>query len=704
MLLLDSDVPQTATCLAVVRSLALQLLEISIGDAVFFTKLVDALKISTRSTEPEKAERVLWEALDEGVKNSTLGTKNIMIIIDGLNETRGGQQVSHEIADRLTTLTKKHKRARLITFSRSEPPKKDGTQLLEISADDTHRDVRHVVEQSLRSYAHYKSQSEFEREKIVEQIVHHAKGSFLWASLVLASLKDEKSHAGFMKLLKEGPKTTDEIIQKVLSTLDLSSANVKLLLGWLLNAERPLTVGEVKCLLHVDLQKKALVDPKVTINDIERLFGHLVTVQNGAVAFYHGYIRSYLYKSQGEKDLPPLKVAQTDLTTRLLAYCAFSLTSPRETSFECIDVADANQLFRTHHLLEYAVRNWVSHFRGSTMIKSSGGYEIPAECKALFPVSTGFALLEWYCWGSQAPLSQAVTMHEIALRVRQEIFSEKHESVLQNLIICGSLHEKLARVKEASGYYYNASRIGQIVLRQYHKVILMCTTKFLSITETMTSTTRTEIVTRKEEMIKFMISACKHQYSNTHDLVIQYYKSLARLYVDVHENESAEKIWREVHEIVILRHGEGSEEEARVSKELFVVLKRVKKHEHIHEYDRCVFDTTPEIDIWDEHRIKVIRQLAQSYHSRGDLILAEEQYVLLWRRLMEFCHDSRQSNGFQMHFACIDVAIEYVRFLKSCKRDEEASSILTCIWMEYETVCSSQVQFRRRTLTRLRFI
>ena len=59
--------------------------------------------------------------------------------------------------------------------------------------------------------------------------------------------------------------------------------------------------------------------------------------------------------------------------------------------------------------------------------------------------------------------------------------------------------------------------------------------------------------------------ACKHTYGKTSDIVIKYYKMLAQLYIDIHEEHHAEVIWKELHEIIIIRHGEGSEEERSTS-------------------------------------------------------------------------------------------------------------------------------------------
>lgn len=77
-------------------------------------------------------------------------------------------------------------------------------------------------------------------------------------------------------------------------------------------------------------------------------------------------------------------------------------------------------------------------------------------------------------------------------------------------------------------------------------------------------------------------------------------------------------------------------------------------------------------------------ELALSYEARGEFLMAEELFIFLWTRLTEQCHHPHHHHGVDIHIHLIDIAIEYVRFLRRCKRHEEACSVLICIWTEYE--------------------
>ena len=91
-----------------------------------------------------------------------------------------------------------------------------------------------------------------------------------------------------------------------------------------------------------------------------------------------------------------------------------------------------------------------------------------------------------------------------------------------------------------------------------------------------------------------------------------------------------------------------------------------------------------DLEVWDIRRVKLTLELAMSYEARKEFFMAEELYITLWQRLTEQCHESHHHHGVEVHIHTLDVALEYVRFLRRCNRHEEACNILICIWTEYE--------------------
>ena len=115
-----------------------------------------------------------------------------------------------------------------------------------------------------------------------------------------------------------------------------------------------------------------------------------------------------------------------------------------------------------------------------------------------------------------------------------------------------------------------------------------------------------------------------------------------------------------------------------------VVLKKSEKKTDVVEYEKGIFEITTELEVWDIRRIELTLELARSYEARREFFMAEELYITLWRRLTERCHHAHHHHGVEIHIHMIDVALEYVRFLRRCHRHEEACNILICIWTEYE--------------------
>ena len=535
------------------------------GNKILYQSLVQAYEKSF-SKDTSNLEDSLWSSLDAAL--AQFASKDpLFVIVDALDEVKGGEQSRKQLSNQVAALAAKHTQVQTIILSRETPPKpsKGKIQTFEILRDHTHDDFRHVAEHALRGYKHYSEQGEHAREAVIDQLIHASNGNFLGLLLTIRFLRQEKSHEGFMKAVKsarDAPKSLENLVKKLVDELDFSKSDTNRLLSWMLVAERPFTTTEVKDLLQIDLHKRTFTGRK-TDEEIKASLGALVIIDNGFFRFRHPVIRANLFNIQKEgKKILSYQAAQTDLTMRLLAYCRFNLTSSQDPVFDMMVKTEVNQLFGSHRLLEYAVRYWVLHFRSSSMHTSADDIQISDDFKAIFPSSTQLVLLEWTCWDSTVG---PIKTHELARRIRTGVFTENHVSVLQTLIICGSLYRKLSKTTEASMCFYRASHIGQGLLRENHTVTIGCTTTFLTITETIKTTTRTELATCKEGMLKYIISAYKHQYGKTHDLVIRYYKMLAQLYVDIGEEHHAETVWRELREITITRYGKGSEVSGRKS-------------------------------------------------------------------------------------------------------------------------------------------
>ncbi|KAL8671644.1 MAG: hypothetical protein Q9168_003850 [Polycauliona sp. 1 TL-2023] len=684
----ESDVVGEST-VAVAKRVLLQLLDLNVGNKDFFRRLVDAYQ-AAQTSDMVAAEKSIWQCVHTGL-DQYKGTENIMFMIDGLDEIEDGQQRTTSLANQLASLASKHKNVQVITCSRGAIFKPGHGKICDftITADHTHEDLRLVIDNALRGQAHFDHQNEHAREKVVGHLLQAAKGNFLEGIMTAFLLKRETTQDGFNKALKaaaESKMDVSELVVRLTNATDLSSPNINLLLSWMLVTRRPLTSSEINLLFQVDLAKKTFkeLDAHTIANTLEA-FKPFICQESGFVRFRHSVVRQHMLKLQKEggkmKNRPD---AQADFTMRLLAYCQFSMGKPHDPIFESLKDSEVVELFAKYGLLEYTAAHWLQHFRHSSFHQDNGTLHITSDFKAIFPGTTMLPRLEWSCGGIAKSMSEATLIFELGLRVRQDVFTHNHRAVLQNLIICGNVYKDHNEVTKAGEYFYRASKISQHLLRKHHTFTVSCTTTFLTVTENLTVTSRSEIASWKEELLVYVIETYKHQHGKTHDLVIHYYKLLAQLYMDMDEKQHAEKIWREVREIVTIRFGKGSQEETAISEHLTIVIKKGDKKTDVVEYERGIFDIVTELEVWDIRRIRMTLELAWSYEKRGEILMAEELFVILWTKLTDQCHHHHHHHGVDIHIRTIDIVIEYVHFLGRCHRHEEAANVLICIWSEYE--------------------
>lgn len=466
--------------------------------------MFDGLLKGAEAGTLSQQEDILWNTLDLALQNSHASFKDeLVILIDGLEDVREAASTATTVRDRVVKLAVKHAQVKTIIFAQDQGTTvKSKSQTLNISADLTHGDIRKVATSALVGHGPFDQQDEFAQEQLVDRLCDAAKGDYLWINFTIANLRREHKSDAFNKAAKsayEHAQTTAKLIEKVISSIDMTQARNRLLLSWIMVADRPLTFVEIDCLLQVDVGKKALVksDFKAGV-DLQNIFGRLMRVDHGQARLRHAVIYRMLlqYQKDGQR-LFDVRQAQTDLVTRLLAYCKFSFAEDQEPIFEHPTGLDIARLFGTHPLLSYAIKNWVAHFRSSSCYKSSETLELSAELKSVFPSSTRLAILEWSLWSERSLHSVALIDHELALHIRQQVFGQQQEVVLQNMIICGNLHRLLANQNKACSYFYNASMVGQKFTR-LSTLTISCVSAYLEITEVETYTKRTEIVTHKE--------------------------------------------------------------------------------------------------------------------------------------------------------------------------------------------------------------
>lgn len=542
-----------------VKSLLAQLLERRVGDVTLYNQLCEVVEKSGRKdTTIVDLENDLWKALEVALNTD----QDIVIVIDGLDHLIGGETAGKELYDRLHGICSKKRSVKGIVLT--QPPSKPfskPSKHFSIEAKTVHEDILHLVRQGLDSYHHFRDRKEDEKQVLVHRVTDHVKGNFIFAEMIIESFKREKTHGGFTQAVNTLPKTHHEAIHHVVSRLDLAKTYGSLLLAWLLAAERPLTIAELHCLLETEIGNEKSEKYHNLESDIHTKCGSLVVIKDEIVRIRHVSIRHYFseHLHRGSSHLK-IQDCQLDLVTRCIAYVKYHLTSPDKPSLEPLGSRAVEENFNTHHLLEYTVRYWTAHFRASPMYDVNGSHKPTPEFSKLFPDSVAFALMEWTCWELQSTITEAVDMHLLALSVRRSL-KKDHASVLQCLMIVATTYEKLSIYAEASKFYYQASKMSQLVISKYSSLTTLMAHAYLKCTASMKVTERNEIANHKEELILLIIETEEHHHHGTVTKeIISYKKTLAALYMEIKEYALAVKIQHEVYRACVEYYGEFSSE------------------------------------------------------------------------------------------------------------------------------------------------
>ncbi|RBA15583.1 hypothetical protein FPRO05_12657 [Fusarium proliferatum] len=647
------DSPKEATSLACVKTFVFQLLEL-------YGRLVQAFEAYSKTSNAAGLEATLWDTLHTGLHAS---------------ESAG------------TSCVADLSRTRIITFSRKVDGLKD-VKGFQIKEKEVHEDLRSHLKQTLSKSRHLHHITYVDREKFINDLVVKSKGRFLWAFYAGRLLLREKSREGFFATAKNLSADISEILRLAVDKLNFKqNETLKYLLSFMLITDIPFSVQEITELLSTDLHKRAMLPTAFNIPKIASEHSEFFIIRGGRLHFRNPVTQSY-FRGLLSKSLLSAKEAHSQLTLRMLLYARLNLDSNQELAIEELDDSVVEVMLHQHHLMGYVMHNWVVHFRHAGFISSGGEITLPQGFRDVFPESVMFTLLERPCWGRPRVHQDTIELYELALRVRETRFGEKHVTVLQSLIALGHIHVKFSTSSDAhlcgAQYFYRAAKLGEIILSRTSVIVGACTHLFLTWTETVVITKRTEIATCREEMIRVWIEICKHKYGRTSDEVIAWYEKLAKLYISIHEEWRATVVYKELYEIIVVRYGKKSPEAGRIGAffgTLDVVLKGEDAKEGINKFEEFIFETTEELNGHDHLCIAMMIKLDWSYHACGKHYLAERLFISIWRRISITC---RINASIEVHIAKIQIALEYCKYLRKVHRREEATTILICLWAEYE--------------------
>jgi len=634
------------------------------------------------------------------------GANSSVIIVDGIDEVHGGQQAGQQLLERLTKAVGRGKRTKLVALAQSlSLPNGARGQTYKISPEDTRDDIHAVAIRALAHVPFFVKKPGHEQETIIASILDAAKGSFLWTIMFSESLRSEKSPESFdktLQTLKSSPPPVTNLVSKLLDTLQASRESI-LLLSWLTVSARPLTVDEIACLLTVKPETAEITAAPANVTSIVDSILPLLSVKRDVIRPRHSVITSVLQTvlqplvEQGKIPLV-LKNRQVDFLLRNLTYAKNVLPKDGMPTLDNSDSGLPSRLFAKHPLLEYTVRYWTSHFQQSPFAPTGNAApKLPEELKKAFPSSTTFPVLEWICWDDQFPGSQEVDLHAMVGRVRTEIFTQNHPTVMQSYINTAAYYVPMGNDREATKSYYYATTVGQNILGHSNPVTIECGNRFLTLSSQMTSTTRTEIMTQRETILQILITAYEKQFGATSELVINTRQQLINLYTELKEHENISKYTEKQQHV----HRDNFPHDGGVGGGLKDSLggKLRKKSDKELGPGRNLFDPKADQEESDEildlAGALALYKKAKSLHAEKDYEAAEELYVELWNQLSTICRSTLNTD---FHELKLETVNSYAETLKTQKRESEAAGVLVLVSEEYR---HHELSFSEKVINKL---
>lgn len=229
----------------VVKGLLLQFLERSVGDVSLFKVLCTLYERTEKAGVTDNVESALWKAFDESLKS----TSRLLLIVDGLDQLRGGNPAIQKLASDLNSYAQRHDNLKIILLSR---PLKPSFKCHQFSITEKHNaaDIKIYISTIIHTTHEFRSVSSEDREKILSRLLTHCNSSFVYAKYALEILKTEKTVAGMLGCIDKLPREMPQLLAHLSSKLDFKNGDTQLIFSFLLAAERPLSVTELKTLLE----------------------------------------------------------------------------------------------------------------------------------------------------------------------------------------------------------------------------------------------------------------------------------------------------------------------------------------------------------------------------------------------------------------------------------------------------------------------
>ncbi|CAG8384408.1 unnamed protein product [Penicillium salamii] len=666
---INARIPAETTPIAIAKAILFQLFEKRIGNVKLLQILHDAYDHSKKTTTEGDYENILWRALEQALGAALAGAKDLVIVVDGVDEASCGEA---HLLQKLITATANGTNVKLITLGAGKPQNFTSVMQVPVSGDRITDDISTVVRghftRGTKAEAkNFLSMDEMEQETLVDQISEASRGSFLWAKLCTKRARQEHTPENVRKMvdtLVKGQPTIADFVLRTVQSPEVTE-DAKHILLWLATADRPLLTRELIALASVQVEKQTVVERKLNVRDIIKPLRSLIFMQDGQVYLRHGLIRTAVLDvfSNG-KLVPTVKDRHTDLVTRLLVYIKHAVPEQHEPSLTPLDGRDVSHRVKTHPLLDFAVRYWPRHLKQTTTYTTGGDAPTVKEFSKIFPVNVSLLLLQTTLWSNMSTptlLSYQTTVTNLC----REAFTTQSPVTLQSILSLAVFYRELDQAPQAVHLFYEITTLSKTLLGITHMLTMEMARLYLELTEDSITETKSEIMSKREELLIIVVECYQVHYGERSEKTVSLMKKLIGHYRMTKEEQKIQTWTQKIHDLTTT-----TKYDADDSRDLSV---RLKSHKQDIGDTGISFLLHAESDEVHEKSLSFEGEItrADKYIAEGRLDLVERLYIELWQRASTEDHKLR-------------AVLAYTKFLKTHKRDTEVSSILSSVWEEHK--------------------
>lgn len=304
----------------------------------------------------------------------------LVIIIDALDECEAENLSRSFLLEKLMEYSSSISGTKIVFTSRHEEPfieLLDPCKKIEMSKEDVAHDIEAVVRKSVDGHPKLRKL----KDKIISSLLAGADGMFLWAELMVATLKRARNPNAVEKMLASLPVGLNGVYEHILISIGRKLTDDELelrkeILGWVTTAIRPMTVEELSIALAIKISSSALDEGEIILrleSDVRELCGPMLKITGDrTVQIVHMSVKDMLHGHSLATGVPLvdykylLSITPETEHARIASCCITYLAFEKfgEDSFEdqlSLPGKNLSLITQEHALLEYAASYWIQH-------------------------------------------------------------------------------------------------------------------------------------------------------------------------------------------------------------------------------------------------------------------------------------------------------------------------------------------------------